>query len=180
MSASTMTNATTTATPSGAARTIELYARLAGAFAEAVRSVVPTMVGVPVETGAPARKVPDGPKYDVSGVIGFSGEIAGSLVIRFPQAVASAMVAGLTGGVTFPPESGDFADAVGELANMIAGAAKSRFGQSASISVPVVIVGAGHAVPALSDVPVLVIPCDCTHGRFVLELNLKQQARATR
>lgn len=174
MSASTTT--APAATNPAASRAAELYARLAGAFAESVRSVLPTMVGVAVETGPLARKQPDDRKYDVSGVIGFSGEIAGSLVIRFPLPVASALVAGLTGGVAFPPDSGDFADAVGELANMIAGAAKSRFGQSASISVPVVIVGAGHAVPALSDCPALVIPCDCTHGRFVLELNLKQRA----
>jgi chemotaxis protein CheX len=166
------------AKPQPGGRTIELYARLAGAFADAVRSVSETMAGVPVQTGAPARKEPGGPRYDVSGVIGFAGEIAGSLVIRFPLPVAAGLVTGLAGGMTFAPESSDFADAVGELANMVAGAAKSRIGKAASISVPVVIVGAGHAVPALSDVPVIVIPCTCQHGPFVLELNLKHQPSA--
>jgi hypothetical protein len=43
----------------------------------------------------------------------------------------------------------------------------------------VVIVGAGHAVPPLSDVPAIVIPCTCPHGEFVLELNLKERATAS-
>lgn len=152
--------------------------RLAPAFADAVRSVVPTMVGLTVEVGPPAPKADDDaatPRFDVSGIVGFSGEVAGSLVVRLPMPVAAELVAGLTGGPCPPPASSDFADAVGELANMVAGAAKARFGLSVSMTVPVVVVGPAHAVPRLSGVPTLTIPCACPLGAFVLEVNLTER-----
>jgi chemotaxis protein CheX len=72
------------------------------------------------------------------------------------------------------PGTADFTDAVGELANMIAGGAKKHLGNAASITVPSVIIGKGHQIARLSDVPCLVIPCTTAAGDFAVEINIKK------
>ena len=67
----------------------------------------------------------------------------------------------------------DFADALGELANMIAGNAKKDLGCKASISTPSVIVGTGHHIARLSDVPTLIVPCRTPVGDFAVEVSIK-------
>jgi chemotaxis protein CheX len=77
-------------------------------------------------------------------------------------------------GSEFPLESPDFADAIGELANMIAGGAKKDLGAAASITCPNVIIGKGHHIARLSGVPCLVIPCSTPVGDFAVEVCIKQ------
>jgi len=62
---------------------------------------------------------------------------------------------------------------VGELANMIAGSAKTSFGGGTNISVPSIILGSGHTIARLHDVPCLVIPCHTPAGDFAVEVNIK-------
>jgi chemotaxis protein CheX len=62
---------------------------------------------------------------------------------------------------------------VGELANMIAGGAKKDLGCVASISCPSVVIGPGHTIARLSDVPCIVIPCKTPVGDFAVEINIK-------
>ena len=62
-------------------------------------------------------------------------------------------------------------DAVGELANIIAGAAKADLqGLNVTISLPSVVVGTNHKVTTPKDIPSIVIPFSCTHGEFVVEV----------
>jgi chemotaxis protein CheX len=71
------------------------------------------------------------------------------------------------------PGTADFADAIGELANMVAGSAKSDLGVIANISLPSVIIGHGHTIARLSGVPCVVIPCRTAVGEFAVEVNIK-------
>ena len=112
------------------------------------------------------------PAYDVSGIIGFSGAVVGSVVVSFQQACALKLVQSFA-GAEMPINSPDFCDAIGELANMIAGAAKKDLGLEASITCPSVIIGAGHVVKRLSDVPCVVIPVKTPVGDFAVEVNIK-------
>jgi chemotaxis protein CheX len=141
-------------------------------FIGSIREVLRTMAGVTVTIGTPALKTVPLTSYDVSGIIGFSGEFVGSMVLSFQQVTAVAIV-GKFAGMPIAPESPDFADAVGELANMIAGSAKTSFGAGTNISVPSIIMGPGHTVARLHDVPCLVIPCDTAEGKFAVEVNIK-------
>jgi chemotaxis protein CheX len=77
-------------------------------------------------------------------------------------------------GTELAPGTPEFSDAVGELANMIAGHAKSSLGMSASITVPTVVIGKGHYLARLSGVPCCVIPCTTPVGDFAIEVNIKQ------
>ncbi len=150
--------------------------RLINAFVESIRNVFSTMVGLETKVGEAVLKtsVPT-PLYDVSGIVGFSGEVSGSVAISFKRDVAQAIIETFCGEM-FDIDSDDFADAVGELANMVAGNAKKDFGLDANISIPSVIIGPGHSVARLSDVPCLILPCQTDAGEYSVEINIKEVA----
>ena len=143
-------------------------------FINSIQEVLRTMARIDVKIGAPVLKKNPLPTYDVSGIIGFSGAFVGSMVLSFQQATASAIVAAFA-GTSIAPDSLDYTDAVGELANMIAGSAKTAFGGGTNISVPSIIVGHGHSIARLQDVPCLIIPCHTTAGDFAVEVSIKSQ-----
>lgn len=141
-------------------------------FINSVRQVFATMVKIPTTVERPHLKTVPAPQYDVSAIVGFSGDVIGSVVVSFQQKAAVAMVSSFA-GMPIDPATSDFADAVCELANMIAGGAKKDLGHNASITVPSVVIGAGHQIARLSDVPCLVVPCKTEVGDFAVEVNIK-------
>jgi chemotaxis protein CheX len=142
-------------------------------FVNAVRAVFSTMVKVQTTVNRPALKTTPGATYDVSGIIGFSGQTVGSVVVSFQKEAAEALATAFAGS-DLKMDDPDFADAIGELANMIAGSAKRDLGSTASITVPSVIIGTGHTLARLTDVPCVVIPCETPVGNFAVEVNIKQ------
>ncbi len=142
-------------------------------FVNSVRNVFTTMVGVPTTVERPTLKSGPAVSYDVSAIIGFSGQVIGSVVVSFQMAAALSLVKSFA-GVELAADSPDFADAVGELANMIAGNAKKDLGAVASITCPSVVLGASHVIARLRGVPCLVIPCKTPVGDFAVEVNMKQ------
>ncbi len=166
----------TAASSSGTASASAINPKLIVPFVNSVRNVFSTMVKVPTEIERPVVKGLPGPSYDVSAIIGFSGDVVGSVVVSFQLEAARKLVAAFA-QVELEIESPDFADALGELANMIAGNAKKDLGCNATISTPSVIVGAGHHVARLSDVPTLVVPCKTPVGDFAVEVSIKQVNR---
>ncbi|MFI5379149.1 MAG: chemotaxis protein CheX [Tepidisphaerales bacterium] len=142
-------------------------------FVNSVRSVFSTMIGMATVLDRPHVKTQPGPTYDVSSIIGFSGDVIGSVVVSFQKSAAEKLVEAFAGA---PIEFGtpDFADAVGELANMIAGGAKKYLGNLATITVPNVVIGSGHTIARLSGVPCIVIPCRTDVGAFAVEISIKQ------
>lgn len=147
-------------------------ATLIATFLDATRNVLATMAGIDVQLGAPHEKNEPETSYDVSAIVGFSGDVAGSVVVSFSRDTALAIVEAFA-GAALDMNDPDFADAVGELGNMIAGNAKKEFGCSASISVPSVVLGTGHTVARLREVPCVVIPGACAAGKFAVEVNIR-------
>jgi chemotaxis protein CheX len=146
--------------------------RYVNAFVRSIRNTFQTMCGLEVAAGKPQLKTNDDPATDVSGVIGFSGDAAGSVVLHFSFDVAS-KTASAFAGTTIDANHPDFADAIGELANMVAGGAKSQFeGLNISISLPNVIVGKNHNVSVSKSSPRLVVPCRTSVGEFCVEIGM--------
>ena len=130
------------------------------------------MCSLKVTIGEPELKTGDEPLTDVSSVIGFSGDAAGSVVLNFSFDTAS-KVASAFAGTEITQDHPDFADAVGELANMVAGGAKCQFdGLNIMISLPNVIVGRNHNVSPSKNTPRLVIPCITDVGTFQVEVGM--------
>jgi chemotaxis protein CheX len=131
------------------------------------------MVGVETVVERLTRKTGPAASYDISAIVGFSGQVIGSVVVSFQMAAALSLVKAFA-GVDIPVESPDFPDAIGELANMIAGNAKKDLGATASITCPNVVIGPGHIIARLRGVPCYVIPCKTPVGDFAIEVNIKQ------
>jgi len=147
-------------------------------FMTSIQNVFSTMFQLPVEIGEPRLKTGNTTTHDISGIIGVSGEMVGTIVLSMPSDAAEAIVALFT-GMQMDADSDDFADAVGELINMISGNAKAEFQRKAvSISCPSVVIGAGHRVASNSGTPCVVIPCNTDCGEVVLEVALRESNEA--
>lgn len=147
-------------------------------FIEATQHVFGTMLRSTVTFATPAPTANPAEPGDVSGIIGFSGDVAGAAVLRLPMGTASKVVEAFTGS-PFGPDTEDFADAIGELANMICGNAKSTLPNSCvSISCPQVIIGRDHKVQKPSDAVSITIPCRSPQGNFALEVSIRAAANA--
>jgi chemotaxis protein CheX len=141
-------------------------------FLFATKSVFETMIKIPLTLGKPRLKDRAEPNYAVSASIGISGSVTGTAVISFPQDVAIAVASGLAGS---PHEAlnQDCVDALGEVANMIAGSAKGNLpGGPNSLSLPNVVLGQ-HRVAFPTGVPIIVIPCSTPAGEFVIEIGFR-------
>lgn len=144
-------------------------------FIKSVQNVFATMLQLPVEVEQPEIKNGTTASYDVSAIIGMSGDCVGSVVLSFEQESALRIVALFT-GCEVTADSSDFTDAVGELVNMISGGAKAMFvGRKASISTPSVVLGAKHVITSQKDMPVIVLPCVTDCGRFAIEIAIQDQ-----
>lgn len=147
--------------------------RFINPFIASVKVVFSTMLKTDVMFSKPLVKAAWEQNADVSAVIGLSGDAVGSVVLSFPIRTA-VQAASKFSGVEMAPTHEDFADALGELANMVAGNAKAKFdGLSVSISLPSVIVGREHTVSQSKLSPRLAIPCDSALGRFCVEVAMK-------
>ena len=149
-------------------------------FVASTHQVFSTMLSLTVTAGRPYTCCTV-PKFEneVSGIIGMSGDMQGMVVLSFPTATARNVIRAFT-GMDMDPNSPDFADAVGELVNMISGAAKAKFeGKNVSISCPSVVIGRGHKVQQPSDALCITIPFECAAGAFSVEVAIKSARAAT-
>lgn len=145
-------------------------------FIASIQNVFSTMLQLPVTIKDPFVKTGNGTMYDVSGIIGMSGEVVGSVVLSFPQATAQRIVA-LFCGTDLSNSPPDFADAIGELVNMVSGGAKAGFtGKKVSISCPSVVIGPSHVVARQTEAPTIVIPCVTDCGDLSIEVTIGNAA----
>ncbi len=152
--------------------------RFINPFLEAVQTVFKTMLATDTMIGKPFLKSDDdGSDAEVYAVIGISGDAAGSVLLAFPKGTGLKIASQLSGeemGIDHP----DLGDALGEVLNMVAGHAKSKFeGLNCSISLPKVLIG--KEMQTLdSKETTLVLPCDSTLGRFRVEVALREENKA--
>lgn len=146
--------------------------RFINPFINGIRHLFSTMLDTDVLIGKPRLKDGDEPSADISAIIGFSGDAAGSVALCFPTRTALA-AAGKFAGVEMTRDHPDLGDALGELANMIAGQAKAKIdGFNISISLPRVVAGKELRMLDAHNTPVLVLPCDSSLGRFTTEVTM--------
>ena len=119
------------------------------AFVKAVKNVCATLLQLHVENSEPRLKTDSTVQYDVSGIIGLSGDVSGAVSLSLPIETAERMVALLV-GAPLKSDDEDFADAIGEIVNIVAANAKTELdGQSISISCPSVVIGPKTTLPSV-------------------------------
>jgi len=116
-------------------------------------------------------------EWDVSGIIGLTGEARGAVVISMKQDLAIRLTSILT-GVTYKTLDDDVVDAVGELINIIAGNVKQELEESYRliISLPTIVKGKEHTINwPDSQARVICIPFTTSVGndKFVLSVALE-------
>ena len=143
-------------------------------FVESVNNVFETMLQLEVAVSPPSIRT-DNTSQEISGIIGMSGDVEGTVVLGFPAATAERAVGAFT-GMEIAADHEDFADAVGELVNMVSGGAKAKFtGKRVSIGCPSVVIGEHH-VAGPKGIPTIHIPCSCDLGEFSVDVTLRAAA----
>jgi chemotaxis protein CheX len=117
-------------------------------FIDVSKNTFKEFVGAELEAGRPYFSQKDSPnEWDISGVIGLSGEARGAVVIGMKTALATRLTDMLT-GTKHAGIDDEVVDAIGEIVNIIAGNAKKGLEESFRlvISLPTIIQGPGHQI----------------------------------
>ena len=142
-------------------------------FLKSVSSTFSTMLAAEAHRGELSLGDPRSRHYPVSGLIGLSGKASGMVVINLSNEVALKAAS-----VMLMEEKSELdeevVDAVGELANVIAGQAKTELEQyELSVSLPNVIIGENHEIRFPSSTPPLVVPFKTDFGPLRLEVGFE-------
>jgi chemotaxis protein CheX len=112
------------------------------------------------------------PKSNVVATVGFTGSANGLVAFYSTSTTACEITARLLG--MSPDEvNGEVADAIGEVANMIAGSFRSKMvvaGSQCSITVPSVTIGSDFYTKYVSDVKRVLCPFKTDRGEIFVEL----------
>ena len=146
-------------------------------FLSSIKNVFETMLGMPFNLGKPHIKPDQTPLYDVSAFIGLTGGVTGCVVLCLSEPMALTMASALCGS-NLKEIGPDATDAIGEIANMIAGNAKKDFPEGNNlISVPTVVQGR-HKVKYPRGLPIISIPCETSVGRLIVDVALRTEKKA--
>jgi len=114
--------------------------------------------------------------YDISAIIGITGDTSGSIIVSFPAPLAC-RIAGNMLSEEIADMDQSVEDAIGEIGNIVVGSARRLLvedGFSLSISIPTVVVGKGHKISRSGDVPCIAIPFATAYGEFEVNVGLKE------
>jgi len=142
-------------------------------FIESTKSIFAKMLGWDVELGTTKKSNRFQSNHDISGIIGFSGALRGTIVIGLDQEFAFAAAEAFFGGKPTSVDA-DVIDMVGELANMIGGNAKERITiTGVNLGLPTVICGKGHRVSFDPGAQVELLPFSSPHGPLTIEVGIR-------
>lgn len=114
--------------------------------------------------------------FDVSAVIGVTGDCDGAIVLSFSEGVAQEMLSRLLGEPVFDFND-DVCDAVGEMVNIITGNAQAQLQEGGmndlNRSVPTVVLGKGQTIKVAPGTPCINIEFSTEMGGFALQVCLR-------
>lgn len=144
-------------------------------FVSATMETFSSMVKTKVTPGKPLLVNGSKMRCDISGIIGLSGGAKGAVILGFPKLTALKAVSGFIGEKIVIMDD-VVKDAVGELANIVAGAAKKDLIRyNISISLPSVIFGDNHEVVGGKEVIPMAVPFESELGIFHLIVSFKSE-----
>lgn len=145
-------------------------------FIEATLRSLDMMAGIKSEKAGLEVKEDLITTYDISAIIGLTGETSGSIILSMPEKlackIASNMLMEEIGTLNRQVE-----DAIGEIGNIVVGDARRGLiheGFSLNISVPTVVIGSGHRISRAGDIPCIAIPFTTEFGDFEVNVGLKE------
>lgn len=143
-------------------------------FVVSLSNTFKTMLECEVQRGVPFLRSNDmpPPNRDICGVIGLSGKMVGTCIVGLSKSVALKAASHLLMAECDKIDT-DVTDAVGEIANVVAGGAKAQLEEhELRISLPSVIVGENYQIRFPSTSPPICIPFQCEWGEILMEVGL--------
>jgi len=142
---------------------------------DATTEIFETMIMLEISAGDPVVEKINNFKCSVSGVIGLAGTCKGILAIHLPDKVAMSITGSFL-GMEVTEVDDDVTDAIGELANMVAGNIKmilDEAGKDVTLSIPSCVHGAEYTLDTAADCERVVVPFNLESGQFLVELQVK-------
>jgi chemotaxis protein CheX len=145
---------------------------------EVTKEIFETMIMMDVTPGQPLAEHVSKFNYSLSAMVGFAGFKQGNLTIHAPEKVAIGLTQNFL-GTEIEEINEDVQDAMGELANMIAGSLKpiiSNEGKSVELSLPSVVYGKEYTMTVVAKADWIIVPFTVSHGQFLVGLEFKNQS----
>ncbi len=140
---------------------------------DATSEVFASMVFMELEPGEIIRDGAMDLDTNISSMIGLAGQLKGLLSVHCPRRVALA-VSGAMLGMDLEEINDDVKDALGEIANMVAGGLKASLleaGRNVELAIPTTVVGNSIRTSGLSGASTLIVVFRVPDGGFAVELN---------
>ena len=146
-------------------------------FISAVSKTFETMAGISVKRMDPVIKENPQALYPVSGIIGLSGSVVGTVILTMSEPVATkAASVMLMDELTEINE--EVLDAVGELTNMVAGNAKAQLEElKLNLSLPNVLSGENAEVRFPEKSRPITIPFETEFGPLAIEVGFSERTK---
>ncbi|HNX95419.1 MAG TPA: chemotaxis protein CheX [Holophaga sp.] len=145
-------------------------------FIESTLRSLDMMAGIKADKTGLALKEDLITTYDISAIIGLTGETSGSIIISMPEKLACKVASNML-MEEIPALNKSVEDAIGEIGNIVVGDARRALiqeGHSLNISIPTVVIGAGHKISRSGDVPCIAIPFTTSFGDFEVNVGLRE------
>lgn len=146
-------------------------------IAEATQEIFETMIMMEAIAGEPQMVAAKTYHCTVSGMVGLAGTFKGMIAIHTPDQVAMAITSNFL-GMDVDEVNEDVTDAIGELANMLAGSIKlalSDKGKDITLSVPSTISGEEYTINCVAETDRVIMPFSTDAGNFLVELQVEKQ-----
>lgn len=154
-----------------------LDVRAINPFLTAAQTLFATMAKIDVVLARPRLRRPGedlARAFEISARIDLVGPTEGVIAVALSSDVACALASALC-GYNVRNLNDDCRDALGEIANMLVGQAKTGLpGGTSRMSVPVIVPTADVVFP--DDNAVILIPFDTHRGRFVIAVGCRSDA----
>lgn len=151
---------------------------LTSMLTKATQEIFETMLSMEALPGAPLPKRVNSFRSSISGMIGMAGPYQGMLAIHTPEPVAKAITSAFL-CMEIDEINDDVKDALGELANMLAGCVKTELaeeGREIKLSIPSAIGGEEYTIDCFSAGEGVVLPFSAAGGSFLVECQLQKQS----
>jgi chemotaxis protein CheX len=150
--------------------------KFAQKLSAATEEIFATMIFLDVTAGEPIIDGQEDLGCYVSSMIGLSGDLNAMLSIHCPAEVGMA-IGGAMLGMELEKVDEDTKDALGEIANMLAGGLKEAFAAEKIdllLAIPTTISGSSYKVTAPTGSNRILVPFDIEAGRFYVDLKYSQ------
>ncbi len=141
-------------------------------FIDATISVLETMASIKARPGEPYLKKDEVARGEVTGLIGLTGEVSGTLSVSFAETSILSLVSNMF-GEEMKEINDEIKDAVGEITNIISGQARQKLeesGRSLRAAIPTVITGKNHTITHITPYPVFAVDFSTDNEGFTIEV----------